>query len=65
MNMMQRHVAVAVREHFIRQNAAMHRDGPVARINEDQDQLLAELVNIFKQQNPQFDAGEFLHVALP
>lgn len=65
MNQVQKEIAEALCKHFIRQNATMHRDGPVERINEDQDQLLADLVNIFNKQNPSFDAGAFLHIALP
>lgn len=65
MNTVQREVAEVVREHFIRQNRTMHRDGPVDLINADQLKLVTDLVYIFRQQNPSFDVEKFTELTLP
>jgi hypothetical protein len=59
MNLVQAGVAHAVAAHFKRYDKTMHRDGPVSKINEDQNMLVDDLVKQFSYQNNLFNEKAF------
>lgn len=59
MNEVQKEIALAIGKHFARQDMTTHRDGPVERIEKDQNMLLADLLAILRRQNPTLDEAAF------
>jgi hypothetical protein len=59
MNTQQKAVAVAIGAHFKRQWMTMGRDGPVARIDDDQSRLAITLAHLFQDNQPAFNENDF------
>jgi len=62
MNLVQAQVGHKVAAHFRRERRLMPRNYPVAILNDDQETLVADLVDVFKHQNNLFDEKAFREV---